>query len=102
MLFENTSLFTKPDGIETRWASPENFKAEKGKAGQSSGCRKGSPFFSLEAGESYVLAEEKEVSGTVYRIWVTVDDRDITMLRGLRFDFYWDGCECSGVNKKLI
>ncbi|MDO8685433.1 MAG: DUF2961 domain-containing protein [Clostridiales bacterium] len=101
MLFENKPLFTKPEGIETRWASPENPNDGKGKAAQSGGSRKGSPYFSLKAGESHVLVEEKEVSGTVRRIWVTISERDIAMLRGLRLDFYWDGCLKPAVSSPL-
>ena len=107
-MFENRPLFSKPEGIETRWASPENPKGEKGKAAQSGGGRKGSACFPLKAGESHVLAEEKEVSGTVRRIWVTISGEDwvpiiekditITMLRGLRLDFYWDCCKKPAVS----
>ena len=59
------NLYTVPNGVETRWASPENFKAEKGKGGQAKGGRKGSPCFGLKAGETRVLAEETGVSGTI-------------------------------------
>ena len=48
------SLYTFPGALETRWASPENPTGEKGQAGQANGGRKGSPFFSLGAGEQRV------------------------------------------------
>ena len=98
MLFENRPLFTKSEGLETRWASTESPKAEKGKAAQSDGGRKGSAFFPLKPGECRVLAEEKAVSGTIRRIWCTISERDIIMLRGLRLDFFWDGCEKPAVS----
>ncbi|HEU4389891.1 MAG TPA: DUF2961 domain-containing protein, partial [Blastocatellia bacterium] len=85
------SLFVLPDNVETRWASPENPKGEKGKAAQANGGRKGSPSFPLKAGEQRVLAEASGTSGTVRRIWITISDRSPKMLRGLRLDFYWDG-----------
>lgn len=107
MFFENGPLFLKPKGIETRWASLENPKAEKGKAAQSRGGRKGAAWSPLKSGESYVLAEEKGTSGTIRRIWATICgekdgipiiERDNKKLRGLRLDFYWDGSKKPAVS----
>src|SRR5512142_2975554 len=84
---------TLPDNVETRWASPENPAGEKGQAGKANGGRKGSPSFPLPAGASRVLAEVSGTSGTVRRIWVTIENRSPKMLRGLRLDFYWDGAK---------
>jgi Protein of unknown function (DUF2961) len=95
------SLFTIPDNVETRWASPENPKGEKGRAAQSNGGRKGSPSFPLKAGEQRILAEASAVSGTIRRIWVTISDRSPKMLRGLRLDFYWDGAKTPAVSAPL-
>jgi len=94
-------LYLMPKGIETRWASAENPTAEKGKGGVLKGGRKGSPNFSLKAGASRVLAQEKTASGTVRRIWVTVSDRSPRMLRGLRLDCYWDGAAKPAVSAPL-
>src|SRR5262245_51961742 len=82
------ALYTIPDNIETRWASPENPKGEKGKAGSTNGGRKGSPSFALKAGEQRILAEASGTSGTLRRIWITINDRSPKMLRGLRLDFF--------------
>lgn len=95
------SLYTVPDNIETRWASPENPTGEKGKAAQSNGGRKGAPFFSLKAGAQHVLAEVSGTSGTVKRIWMTINNRTPKMLRGLRLDFYWDGAKTPAVSAPL-
>jgi hypothetical protein len=95
------SLYTIPDDVETRWASPENPRGEKGKAGPTNGGRKGSPAFPLKAGEQRVLAEAFGTSGTVRRIWITIDDRSPKMLRGLRLDFFWDGAKTSAVSTPL-
>ena len=84
-------LFTLPAGVATRWASPENFTADKGAAGKVLDGRKGSSNFSLKAGESRVLAQCSGVSGTIRRIWVTVSNRSAKMLRGLRLEMFWDG-----------
>ena len=85
------ALYEMPDGVETRWASPENPRGEKGRGGQANGGRKGSPTISIKAGASAVLAEAANTSGTVRRIWMTIPDRGPRMLRGLRIDMYWDG-----------
>ncbi|GAB4458821.1 MAG: DUF2961 domain-containing protein [Armatimonadaceae bacterium] len=87
-------LYRLPDGVETRWASPENPRGERGRAAQTNGGRKGRPCLSLAAGEAVILAEEPAgVRGTVRRIWLTVDDRSPKMLRGLKLEAFWDGAE---------
>ena len=88
------SLFVMPKGnIQTRWASAENWKGEKGVGGQANAGRKGSPAFLLKAGESKVLAEVSGQSGMVRRIWTTINDRSPKMLRGIKIEMYWDGAD---------
>src|SRR5689334_15514685 len=84
-------LYVVPDGVETRWASPENPGGEPGQGGQANGGRKGAAFFVLPAGESRTLAEVKAGRGVVRRIWMTLNDRSPKMLRGLRVEMFWDG-----------
>src|SRR5262245_38082367 len=98
---ESRSLFEMPTGIESRWASPENPKGEKGKAAQAEGGRKGSPTISIKAGESRALAETSGRSGTVRRIWLTFADRSPKMLRSLRLDMSWDGAPTPAVSAPL-
>src|ERR1044071_628442 len=77
--------------VESRWASPENPSGEKGRGGQAAGGRKGAPTIPIKSGASVVLAEAKNSSGTVRRIWMTMPDRSPQMLRGLRLEMFWDG-----------
>src|SRR5215203_4801872 len=84
--------------LETRWASPENPVGEKGRAGVAGGGRKGSPTVPIKAGASVVLAEAKNTSGTVRRIWMTMPDRSPQMLRGLRLEMFWDGAATPAVS----
>ena len=84
------ALYTAPSGVETRWASPENPRGEKGVGGQANGGRKGRPSISIEAGEKATLAEVHGSSGTVRRIWATFNDRSPAMLRGLKIEMFWD------------
>jgi len=92
------SLYTLPDGVETRWASPENPTGERGQGAPTNGGRKGAAFFPLKAGESRTLAVVKSGSGMVRRIWMTLNDRSPKMLRGLRLDMFWDGAKLPAVS----
>jgi hypothetical protein len=98
----NEPLFMIPEGVETRWASAENFKGEKGLGGQANEGRKGSPCITpLKAGETRVLAQAGNTSGMVRRIWVTISDRSPQMVRSLRLDMYWDGAEKPAVSAPI-
>lgn len=95
------SLYEMADGVETRWASPENPKGEKGRAAQANGGRKGAPTIAIKAGASATLAEAQGTSGTVRRIWLTFADRSPRMLRSLRIDMYWDNASTPAVSAPL-
>jgi hypothetical protein len=85
------ALYTIPDGVQTRWASFENPAGEKGKGAQTNGGRKGRAALPIKAGEQVTLAEVRGSSGTVRRIWATINDRSPAMLRGLKIEMFWDG-----------
>lgn len=91
-------LYVVPEGVETRWASPENPGGERGKGATANGGRKGAAFFPLAAGESRTLAEVKAGSGVVRRLWMTLNDRSPKMLRGLKLEMYWDGAAVPAVS----
>lgn len=97
----NEPLFVVPEGVQTRWASAENLKGEKGAGGQVNAGRKGSASLTLKAGDKKTLAEVQGTSGMVRRIWVTVHDRIPEMLRGIRIDMYWDGSAEPAVSAPL-
>lgn len=86
------ALYDKPLDIKTRWASAENWTGKKGGGGMTNGGRKGSPSFSLKAGQSKTLAEASETSGIIRRIWITINERTPEMLRGVKIEMFWDGC----------
>ncbi len=94
------SLYEMPAGVETRWASPENPKAERGQGASTNAGRKGAAFFVLKAGESRTLAEASG-SGVVRRIWMTLKERNPKMLRGMRISMYWDGAKTPAVDAPL-
>ncbi|HEX8197951.1 MAG TPA: glycoside hydrolase family 172 protein [Pyrinomonadaceae bacterium] len=95
------SLYEMPTGIEPRWASPENPTGAKGAGGTVNGGRKGAPTIAIKAGESKVLAEAKNTSGTVRRIWMTFWDRSPQMLRSLKIEMFWDGATKPAVSAPL-
>ncbi len=101
MFFDNTPLYKLPDGVVTRWASPENPKGLKGEGGKEGGGRKGRACFPLHAGETVVLAEEPRSSGVIRRIWMTISERTPEMLRGIKIEFFWDGCEKPAVSAPI-
>ena len=43
------ALYELPEGVESRWASPENPTGQKGRAGTAAGRRKGSPTIRIRA-----------------------------------------------------
>jgi len=102
MEIQPSSLFEMPEGIQTRWASAENPEAAPGGACRSNDGRKRScnvaPF---KAGASITIAQASETSGTVRRIWVTIDPRSPKRVRGLRLDMYWDGASTPAVSAPL-
>lgn len=95
------ALYEMQEGVQTRWASPENPTAARGAAGQANGGRKGAPTIAIPAGTTAVLAQETGTSGVVRRIWMTIPDRGPRMLRGLRIDMYWDGAATPAVSAPL-
>ncbi|HWA86241.1 MAG TPA: glycoside hydrolase family 172 protein [Opitutus sp.] len=90
-----------PKGVEPRWASPENPRGEKGGGATTLDGRKGRPSVPLKAGDSLVLAEASGTSGTIRRIWITIEKRSPQMLRSLRIDCYWDGAKKPAVSAPL-
>ena len=94
-------LYELPSGIETRWASAENWDGAKGVAGQVNHGLKGSPSFNRKAGAQQILAQAENISGTIRRIWITINNRSPEMLRGIRLDIFWDGADRPAVSAPL-
>jgi len=85
------NLFEKPKGVQTRWTSFENLTGEREQAALTNMGAKGAAFDTIPAGASRTLLDV-EGCGTVHRIWITIDNREPEMLRGLRLEMFWDGC----------
>jgi len=100
-MFSEQALYAMPTGVQSRWASAENWRGEKGAGGQLGDGRKGSAWFALKAGEQKTLAEVTGTSGMVRRIWATIIDRSPLMLRSIRLDIYWDGANTPAVSAPI-
>lgn len=90
LLQAQAPLYDVPAGVQTRWASPENPRGEAGRGARENGGRKGNSAIHLKPGEQATLAEVHGSSGTVRRIWATLNDRSPAMLRGLKIEMFWD------------
>jgi len=95
------ALFMIPRNVHTRWATAENPTAGKGQACVGNDGRKRRACFSLGAGESMPLLDLQGTAGTVRRIWVTIDNRSAKMLRGLRFEAFWDHASTPAISAPL-
>jgi hypothetical protein len=99
---QGQELFQMPDNVQTRWASPENPMAQKGQGGRERAGRKGRASIRLAAGKTLVLAQENAgTSGTIRKIWMTIQEKDPEMLSGLKLEFYWDGAEKPAVSAPI-
>lgn len=101
MQYDMNPMYIMPEGVETRWASPENPRGVKGGGGRMFGGRKGSSAFVLMSGAVLTLAEERNKGGVIRRIWMTLSDFTPKILRSLRLKFYWDGAERPAVDVPL-
>ena len=98
---QSDELFILARNKQTRWASPENPTAGKGQACAGNDGRKRRACFPIRAGESVTLLDLRGTSGTVRRIWITINDRSAKLLRGLRIEAFWDGAATPAVSAPL-
>jgi len=94
------NLYEKQFGVETRWVSFENPSGKPGHGGLENEGAKGHPFDSVLAGETKTLLNVTG-SGSIRRIWMTINDRRPEMLRNLRIEMFWDGEDRPAVSVPL-
>ena len=105
-----SSLSSLPliQNARSRTINCENPTGEPGKGGMAAShlgpSRKGSPCFTLKAGETATLAEMSG-PGAINHIWITVTDKttdaDCFVLRDVILRMYWDGEETPSVECPL-
>ena len=96
-MLEN-KLFKFEEGVVSRWASHENPDGAKGAGGTVRNGRKGAPWFTLNPGESRVLAHAENTSGIIRRMWITISDQTPETLRGIKLEMFWDNSEKPAVS----
>lgn len=96
------ALYQYNENVETRWASFENLKSEKGQGGKAGNGAKGYPYHLLQKGETVTILEV-DGPGIIHRIWMTVDKLFYIPeeARSIRIDMYWDGSKKPAVSAPL-
>ena len=80
------------------YGSYENPDGAKGAGGTVRNGRKGAPWFTLNPGESRVLAHAENTSGIIRRMWITISDQTPETLRGIKLEMFWDNSEKPAVS----
>ncbi len=94
-------IFTKPDGAQTRWVSPENPTGEKGGGGKVNKGAKGNAYFIVAPGEKKTLFDVKG-AGIIERIWMSGTIAiNAEQRRAVRLDMFWDGASKPAVSAPL-
>src|SRR3712207_7210417 len=97
---EPEPLYRFQSNAAPRWVSPENPTGAKGVGARENRGAKGHAFETIPVCASHILADIKG-AGTIYRIWMTIEDRSPDALRGLRLDMFWDGAATPAVSVPL-
>ena len=82
-------LYAYNDNTETRWSSGENLNGIKGAGGKENNGAKGHPTDNIDAGTTRTLLDI-QAQGVINRIWFTINDRSLPMLRSLKIEMFWD------------
>jgi hypothetical protein len=85
----SSSLYTFNPDIETRWSSGENLNGIKGGGAKENNGAKGHPQDPIAAGATKTLLDIQG-QGIINRMWFTINDRSLPMLRSLRLEMFWD------------
>ena len=86
-----------PANIQSGVSSFENISGIKGNGGKTNNAAKGNAFESLKAKQSKTLFDVNG-AGIIQRMWFTVNDRSVKMLRSLRLQMFWDGASKPAVD----
>jgi hypothetical protein len=93
-------LYAYNDNIETRWSSGENLNGVKGSGGKENNGAKGHPQDAIEAGATHTLLDIQG-QGVINRMWFTINDRSLPMLRSLKIEMFWDNAAKPAVSVPL-
>ena len=96
----NHSLYSFDPNTETRWSSGENLNGVKGSGGKENNGAKGHPQDAIEAGATHTLLDIQG-QGIINRMWFTINDRSLPMLRSLKIEMFWDNSNKPAVSVPL-
>lgn len=83
-------LFEMPKDVESRWATFENPRGEKGQGGLLNQGAKGNSFEAVQPAETKTLMDVSG-SGVIHRMWFTLrENQNPAALRSYVLRFYWD------------
>ncbi len=85
----HSNIYTYDPNVETRWSSGENLNGVKGAGGKENNGAKGHPTDNIDAGSTRTLLDIQG-QGIINRIWFTINDRSLIMLRSLKIEMFWD------------
>ena len=85
----SSEIFSFNPDIETRWSSGENLNGIKGGGARENNGAKGHPQDAIEARSTRTLLDIQG-QGIINRMWFTINDRSLQMLRSLRIEMFWD------------
>ncbi len=85
----SSSIYIFNPDVETRWSSGENLNGVKGAGAKENNGAKGHPQDIINAGATKTLLDIQG-QGVINRMWFTINDRSLTMLRSLRIEMFWD------------
>ncbi len=85
----HSNIYTYDPNVETRWSSGENLNGVKGAGGKENNGAKGNPTDNIDAGTTRTLLDIQG-QGIINRIWFTINDRSLIMLRSLKIEMFWD------------
>jgi hypothetical protein len=86
---QSSPIYTFNPNVETRWSSGENLNGMKGAGGRENNGAKGHAQDVIEAGSTRTLLDIQG-QGIINRMWFTINDRSLQMLRSLRIEMFWD------------
>lgn len=90
-----------PEGVHTRWISPENPDGEKGSGGSTNQGAKGNAFYIVQPGESQTLLDVKG-AGIINRMWFSGSIAvNALQRRAVRIDMFWDGSQKPAVSAPI-
>lgn len=85
----HNNIYTFDPNADTRWSSGENLNGAKGAGGKENNGAKGHPTDNIDAGTTRTLLDIQG-QGVINRIWFTINERSLEMLRSLKIEMYWD------------